>query len=74
MSASKRFRVTVSTHQRKTLDYTACTWLDDRKAIALVSQTHALRSPDDPIYEIVRVEPLGESQPDADDITDRMEW
>jgi hypothetical protein len=74
MNAPKRFKVTVGTLHQKTLSYTVCTFLDERKAVALVAQVHLTKIPGDQLYEILGVDPLPGTEPDARDIVDRVEW
>ena len=74
MSAPRRFNITVGTLHKKTVSYTVCTLLDDRKAIALAAQAHLSLMPDDRLYEVRSVEPLPGSAPEAQDIVDRGEW
>jgi hypothetical protein len=70
----KRFKITIGTLHRKTLGYTICTLLDERKAIALAAQFHLQKSPDDRLYEVLNVESLHGCEADPDDIVDRIEW
>jgi hypothetical protein len=74
MNAPTRFKVTVGTLHRKSVGYTICTLLDERKAVALAAQVHLTRMPDDQLYEIISVEPLAGNAPEAQDIVDRGEW
>ena len=73
-SVPKRFQITVVTMHRKTVSYSICTWLDERKAIALAAQVHLQRSPDDQLYDVVSVLRISGNEPEESDIIDRIEW
>jgi hypothetical protein len=74
MMAPKRFKISVGTLHKKTVSYTVCTILNEAKAIALAAEEHLRRSPSDPLYQIVSVEPVAGDGPQSHDIVDRMEW
>jgi hypothetical protein len=74
MITARRFKIIVGTLHGKTVSYTVCTLLDERKAVAIAAQFHLARSPDDQLYEIAGVESLTGDKPEREDITDRVEW
>jgi hypothetical protein len=75
----RRFRVSFETWAKKSAAYTACTWQDELKAVALAAMHHAVAHPRTPILS-VKVEPL-EDAPGAGlrdvatgELVDYNEW
>lgn len=73
MNAPQRFKVIVGTIHQKKVTYSICTWLGERKAIAIAAQAHLHRMPEDRLYT-VDVELLKGNEADPSDIIDRTEW
>jgi len=69
-----RYRVTFKDIKGKLFGYSVCTWLDEKKALVLATSAHLATGKKQRIYEVLRIERIGEGQPEGNDILDRMEW
>jgi len=69
-----RYRVTFKDIDGKFFGYSVCTWLDESKAVVLATTQHLANGEKQKIYEVARVERIGDGEPHTGDVLDRMEW